>query len=50
MALSGQAASQAAQSMHFSESILYLGSPLMMASDGQVSKQVPQALHFSLIL
>jgi len=50
MAPSGQADSQAAQSMHFSASIEYLGSPFTMASDGQVSKQVPHALHFSLIL
>jgi hypothetical protein len=50
MASAGQTAAQAPQSVHFSASMIKIGSPSVIASLGHSGTQVPQAKHASVIL
>jgi len=50
IASDGQTETQAPQSMHFSASMVYFGSPSEIASTGHSGLQLPQAVHLSVIL
>jgi hypothetical protein len=50
MASAGQTATQAPQSVHFSASMMKIGSPSLIASLGHSGMQVPQAKQASVIL
>jgi hypothetical protein len=45
MAWTGHSSTQAPQSVHVSGSIMYFGSPSLIASTGQTGRQVPHMVH-----